>query len=168
LARQRDRHVSKRVAVYDPVQHHDDLGTGVLCATDRRAVVPGKSQLRALAQPGGVHESACRDDDRAGDLSPLGGSPTQVLAPDFKRIDVSVFKRFRASGNQRFELRAEVFNVTKVRNFSAPGFSGGGAGLPPPPGVLDFSNTAIFGRITALRFGPNDQRQIQLALEYYF
>jgi hypothetical protein len=101
------------------------------------------------------------------DLSPLGGSPTQVRAPDFKRIDLSVFKSFRASGNQRFELRAEVFNVTNVQNFSAPGFSGGGAGLPPP-GVLDLSNTANFGRITALRFGPNDQRQIQLALNYYF
>jgi hypothetical protein len=40
--------------------------------------------------------------------------------------------------------------------------------LPPPPGVLDFSNTANFGRITSLRLGPNDQRQIQLALKYYF
>jgi hypothetical protein len=49
-----------------------------------------------------------------------------------------------------------------------PGFSGGGAGLPPPPGVLDFRNTADFGKITALRLGPNDQRQIQLALKYYF
>jgi len=35
-------------------------------------------------------------------------------------------------------------------------------------GCLDFSNTANFGRITALRLGPNDQRQIQLALKYYF
>jgi hypothetical protein len=41
---------------------------------------------------------------------------------DFKRLDFSVFKGFPA-------------------NFSVPGFSGGGAGLPPPPGVLDFSNT---------------------------
>ena len=39
---------------------------------------------------------------------------------------------------------------------------------PPPPGVLDFSNTANFGRITALRLGSNDQRQIQLAVKYYF
>jgi hypothetical protein len=102
------------------------------------------------------------------DLSPLGGLPTQVRGPDFKRIDVSVFKSFRASADRRFEFRAEVFNVTNVQNFSVPGFSGGGAGLPPPPGVLDFSNTANFGRITALRFGQNDQRQIQLALKYYF
>jgi hypothetical protein len=102
------------------------------------------------------------------DLSPLGGSPTQVRGPDFKRLDLSVFKSFRASDNQRFEFRVEVFNLTNVQNFSVPGFSGGGAGLPPPPGVLDFSNTANFGRITALRFGPNDQRQIQLALKYYF
>jgi hypothetical protein len=102
------------------------------------------------------------------DLSPLGGPPTQVRGPDFKRIDVSVFKGFRGVGRQRFEVRAEIFNLTNTQNFSVPGFSGGGAGLPPPPGVLDFSNTANFGRITALRLGANDQRQIQLALKYYF
>jgi hypothetical protein len=38
----------------------------------------------------------------------------------------------------------------------------------PTAGLLDFSNTANFGRITALRLGANDQRQIQLALKYYF
>jgi hypothetical protein len=102
------------------------------------------------------------------DLSPLGGSPTQVRAPHFRRMDISIFKTFAGAGNQRFEVRAEVFNLTNTQNFSAPGFSGGGAGLPPPPGVLDFSNTRNFGRITALRLGPNDQRQIQLALKYYF
>ena len=102
------------------------------------------------------------------DLSPLGGDPTQVRGPDFKRLDLSVFKGFRGSGNQRFEFRVEIFNLTNTHNFSVPGFSGGGAGLPPPPGVLDFSNTANFGKITALRLGPNDQRQIQLALKYYF
>ena len=59
-------------------------------------------------------------------------------------------------------------NLTNTHNFSVPGFSGGGAGLPPPPGVLDFSNTANFGKITALRLGLNDQRQIQLALKYHF
>jgi hypothetical protein len=65
-------------------------------------------------------------------------------------------------------VRLEIFNLTNTHNFSVPGFSGGGAGLPPPPGVLDFSNTTNFGKITALRLGPNDQRQIQLALKYYF
>ena len=102
------------------------------------------------------------------DLSPLGGDPTQVRGPDFKRVDLSVFKGFRGRGNQRFEIRAEIFNLTNTHNFSVPGFSGGGAGLPPPPGVLDFSNTANFGKITALRLGSNDQRQVQLALKYYF
>ena len=102
------------------------------------------------------------------DLSPLGGSPTQIRAPHFRRMDISISKTFAGAGDQRFEVRAEVFNLTNTQNFSAPGFSGGGAGLPPPPGVLDFSNTRNFGRITAQRPGPNDQRQIQLALKYYF
>ena len=102
------------------------------------------------------------------DFSPLGGPPTQVRGPAFRRMDFAIAKNFPIHAAQRFEFRAEVFNVTNTPNFSVPGFSGGGAGLPPPPGVLDFSNTANFGRITALRLGPNDQRQIQLALKYYF
>ncbi|MGE0407214.1 MAG: TonB-dependent receptor, partial [Candidatus Korobacteraceae bacterium] len=102
------------------------------------------------------------------DLSPLGGSPTQVRAPDFRRMDFSVFKNFPITESQRLEFRTEIFNLTNTPNFSAPGFSGGGAGLPPPPGVRDFSNLNNFGRITNLRLGPNDQRQIQLALKYYW
>jgi len=102
------------------------------------------------------------------DLSPMGGDPTQVRGPDFKRLDLSVFKGFRGRGNQRYEFRIEIFNLTNTHNFSVPGFSGGGAGLPPPPGVLDYTNLTNFGKITALRLGPNDQRQVQLALKYYF
>ena len=63
------------------------------------------------------------------DLSPLGGDPTQVRGPDFKRGDLSVFKGFRGRGNQRFEIRAEIFNLTNTHNFSVPGFSGGGGRL---------------------------------------
>ena len=57
----------------------------------------------------------------------MGGDPTQVRGPDFKRLDLSIFKSFRGSGNQRFEFRVEIFNLTNTHNFSVPGFSGGGA-----------------------------------------
>jgi hypothetical protein len=100
------------------------------------------------------------------DLSPLGGSATQVRGPDFRKVDLSIFKTFSFSGSQRVEFRAEVFNVTNTPNFGLPGFSGGGS--PPPSGVLNFNNVANFGRITSLRLGNNDQRQFQLALKYYF
>jgi hypothetical protein len=108
------------------------------------------------------------------DLSPLGGSPTQVRGPDFRKLDFSLLKQFPLSGDgiiresQRIEFRAEFFNLTNTPHFSAPGFSGGGAGLPAPPGVLDFSNTQNFGKITSLRLGAEDPRQIQLALKYYW
>ncbi len=102
------------------------------------------------------------------DLSPMGGDPTQVRGPDFKRLDLSVFKGFRGQGNQRFEFRIEIFNLTNTHNFSVPGFSGGGAGLPPPPGVLDFTNSRTSARSRRCVLGPNDQRQVQLALKYYF
>jgi hypothetical protein len=103
------------------------------------------------------------------DLTPLGGGPTQVRGPAWRRLDLSLFKDFPVTERQRFEFRAEVFNLTNTPNFGIPGFSGaGGGGLPPPPGVLDFSNLNNFGKITTLRAGSNDQRQIQLALKYYF
>ena len=102
------------------------------------------------------------------DVSPLGGAPSQVRGPNYQRVDLSVFKDFPITGGQRFEFRMEVFNLTNTPNFSSPGFSAGTAGLQPPPGVRDFTNTANFGRITSLRNGQNDQRQIQLALKYYF
>jgi Carboxypeptidase regulatory-like domain/TonB dependent receptor-like, beta-barrel len=100
------------------------------------------------------------------DLSPLGGPATQVRGPDFRKVDLSIFKSFIVNGNSRVEFRAEVFNVTNTPNFGLPGFSGGGS--PPPSGVLDFNNLAVFGRITSLRLGANDSRQFQLALKYYF
>ena len=78
-----------------------------------------------------------------------------------------MFKNFPVTENQMFEFRAEIFNLTTMPNFANPGFTPG-VTLPPPPGVLDFSNTSNFGRVVALRLGQNDQRQIQVALKYYF
>lgn len=54
-----------------------------------------------------------------------GADPTQLRGPDFKRLDLSIFKGFRSSGNQRFEARIEIFNLTNTHNFSVTGFSGG-------------------------------------------
>ena len=102
------------------------------------------------------------------DPSPLGGDPTQVRGPYYRRLDLSIFKDFDITNSRRFEFRLEIFNLTNTPNFSSPGFSAGTAGLQPPPGVRDFTNTANFGRITSLRNGQNDQRQMQLALKYYF
>jgi len=100
------------------------------------------------------------------DYTPLGGAPTQVRGPGFHRADVSLFKNFRIGENSRLEFRAECFNITNTPQFGIPGFTG--PGLTPTPGVLDFTNTRNFGRITSVRGGANDQRQIQLALKLFF
>ena len=57
------------------------------------------------------------------DLAPFGGEATQVRGPNYRRIDLSLFKDFPITGGQRFEFRVEVFNLTNTPNFSSPGFS---------------------------------------------
>ena len=90
------------------------------------------------------------------DTSPLGSKGTQVDGPPFRRIDASLFKRFNLHGEHTFaEFRFEVFNVTNTANFANPT-------------TLDFTNALSFGQITATRDSPNDPREIQLAVKFYF
>ncbi|MDE3178892.1 MAG: TonB-dependent receptor [Acidobacteriota bacterium] len=89
------------------------------------------------------------------DYAPLGGSPTQYLSPGFHRLDLSLFKEFRTTETTRLEFRTEFFNITNTPQFSAPAFR-------------DFTNKSTFGRITSLRDGANDPRQIQFALKFYW
>ncbi len=89
------------------------------------------------------------------DLTPLGGAPAQAIGPGFHRLDWSVFKEFHTSERTRVEFRAEFFNLTNHPNFAQPG-------------SLNFTDTKNFARITATRDNPNDPRQIQLALKFYW
>jgi hypothetical protein len=89
------------------------------------------------------------------DFSPLGGGPTQVSGPPFRRLDMSLFKRFTLPRETYAEFRTEVFNVTNTANFANPG-------------NLNYNNAASFAQITATRDSPNDPREIQLALKIYF
>jgi len=91
------------------------------------------------------------------DFSPLGGGNTQVSGPPFRRLDFSLFKSFPISENKRFEFRAESFNLTNHPAFAQP-----------PSSNLNFVNTSTFGRITATRDAPNDARELQFALKFYF
>ncbi|MGH9695677.1 MAG: hypothetical protein ACRD5Z_16110, partial [Bryobacteraceae bacterium] len=90
-------------------------------------------------------------------FSPLGGGNTQVSGPPFRRLDFSLFKSFPIGENRRFEFRAESFNLTNHPAFSQP-----------PSGNLNFLNTTTFGRITTTRDAPNDARELQFALKFYF
>ncbi len=89
------------------------------------------------------------------DYAPLGGAPTQARGPGQRRLDFSVFKVFPVTENTKFEFRAEAFNLTNTPWFANPSY-------------LDFTNKALFGKITSLIDGANDPREIELALKFYF
>jgi Carboxypeptidase regulatory-like domain/TonB dependent receptor-like, beta-barrel len=89
------------------------------------------------------------------DYAPLGGPPGQVVGPGFHRLDFSVFKRFNVSESKAFEFRAEAFNLTNTPDFANPTFT-------------NFTVTSTFGKITSTVNSPNDPRQIQMALKFYF
>jgi hypothetical protein len=99
-------------------------------------------------------------------LAALGGGPTQVPGPPFKRLDFSLFKNFQITERFRAEFRSEFFNIFNHPNFNAPGF--GGNGVVAISGSTDFKNTKNFGEIGSTRDAPYDSRQIQFALKLYF
>jgi outer membrane receptor protein involved in Fe transport len=93
-------------------------------------------------------------------LAPLGGSLTPVAGPGFHRLDFSLFKQFRTSERTNLEFRADVFNLTNTPNFSDTN---------PNIGSMNTNfNSPAFGQITATRDNPNDPREIQLALKFYW
>jgi hypothetical protein len=89
------------------------------------------------------------------DFSPLGGGNTQVSGPGMKRLDFSLFKSFPIGEHRRFEFRAEAFNLTNTPAFAQPGNTN----------FLDKTN---FGAIYSTRDAPNDPRELQFALKFYF
>lgn len=85
----------------------------------------------------------------------LGGSPTQVSGPPYRRLNLSIFRKFPVVHETYFEFRAEAFNLTNTPNFAQPG-------------SLNFTTPNTFAAISATRDNPNDPREIQLSLKYYF
>jgi hypothetical protein len=90
-----------------------------------------------------------------GTILNLGGPGGQVTYPPWRRLDASIFRQFPFIHESYFEFRGEVFNVTNTPNFGAPG-------------QLNYTNLTNFSKITSTEDVPNDPRQIQLALKYYF
>lgn len=85
----------------------------------------------------------------------LGGSPTQVTGPPYHTLGLSLFRQFPVTDQNRFEFRAEVFNLLNTPNFGQPG-------------SLNFTTPNTFASISATRDNPSDPREIQLSLKYYF
>ena len=78
-----------------------------------------------------------------------------MTGPPFRRLDLSLFRRFPFVRETYFEFRGEVFNITNTPNFGQPG-------------QLNFTTTSTFSKITTTRDSPNDPREIQLSGKFYF
>jgi hypothetical protein len=87
-------------------------------------------------------------------IAALGGSPTQVTGPAYRKLDVSLFRQIALIEGTRLEIRAEAFDITNTPNFSAPG-------------SLTFTSPATFASITSTR-DANSSRQLQFAAKLYW
>jgi Carboxypeptidase regulatory-like domain/TonB dependent receptor len=85
-------------------------------------------------------------------LAVLGGSPTQVSGPAYRKLDLSLFRQIPLVEGTRLEFRAEAFNITNTPNFSAPS-------------SLSFTSPTTFAAITSTR---DNSRQLQLAAKFYW
>jgi len=88
-------------------------------------------------------------------LAPLGGAPTQVYGPGLNRLDAALRRSFQITEGLRVEFRAEGYNVLNHPYFAQPS-------------ILNFLNTTLFGQISSTRDNPNDAREIQFAVKFYF
>jgi hypothetical protein len=112
----------------------------------------------AFSQPAPCNAAPCS-------LAVLGGAPDQVAGPTFKRMDFSLFKRFKLSERFNLEFRSEFFNIFNHPNFNAPNF--GGNGVVAVSGSGNFTSST-FGEIGSTRDAPYDPRQVQFALKLYY
>ena len=74
-----------------------------------------------------------------------------VRGPGSKSMNLSVFRSFNFGDNRRAEVRVETFNLFNWVNYGFP--------------AANISNLGTFGRITS---SIGDQREVQLALKFYF
>ena len=74
-----------------------------------------------------------------------------VRGPGSKSMNLSIFRSIRMGADRRAELRVETFNLFNWVNYGFP--------------AANISNLGTFGRITS---SIGDQREIQLALKFYF
>jgi len=112
----------------------------------------GPHNVSSYLNPNAFANPAAVAAGTTGTIANLGGTGAQVTGPPFRRLDLS---RFTIVRETYFEFRAEVFNITNTPNFGQPG-------------SLTFTTPATFGKITATRDSPNDPREIQLSMKYYF
>jgi hypothetical protein len=142
-----------------------DFGCNPLLVAGQN-LIGGKHNVNQWVNPAAFATPPAATTVGQSDLAPLGGAVAQVAGPGLHRLDFSLFKEFQTSESTHLEFRFEIFNLTNTPFFGIPGFAG--TTLPAAPGALDYTNTVNFGKITSTRDAPNDPRQLQFALKFYF
>jgi hypothetical protein len=130
-------------------------GTG-WTTNQRPNVVNGVGHLGVISGPSGWLNSAAFSNPATDTFGNLGRNTER--GPRFVQVDGSLFKNVRWAGDQKVQLRVEVFNVVnRLQLPSAPN-----ANFLAPATFGQFFNT--FGRTEG--FGTS--RQIQVAVRYTF
>ena len=78
-----------------------------------------------------------------------------IRGPGFMDLDLGVIRDFPFGERFRLQFRAESFNLTNTPTFASPG-------------NLNYLDTVNFGQISKTRDAPNDAREIQFALKFYW
>jgi hypothetical protein len=115
----------------------------------------GLHNVNQYWNPAAFYNPAAATSVGQSDLTPLGGAPTQVYSPGLNRLNAALRRSFQITENVRAEFRAEVYNVLNHPYFAQPS-------------NLNFLNTTNFGQISSTRDNPNDAREIQFAVKFYF
>jgi hypothetical protein len=115
----------------------------------------GPHNVNQFWNPEAFYNPAVTTSEGQGNLAPLGGAPTQVYGPSLTRLDAALRRSFQVTENVRVEFRGEVYNVMNHPFFAQPS-------------NLNFLNTTNFGQISSTRDNPNDARNIQFAVKFYF
>ena len=132
-------------------------GSGTGCYALYTGVDPysGKHNVQQYYNPAAFKDPPLVTTIGQTDFAPLGGGNTQVSGPPIRRLDFSLFKSFPVTESKRVEFRAESFNLTNTPSFGQPG-------------SLNFLDTTNFARIRSTRDAPNDARELQFALKFYW
>ena len=127
----------------------DQAGTGPAAASRARTVsaTPSPTDSTRRSIRGWI-----RPRSRRRRCGPYGNCANNtVRGPGSKSMNLSVFRSIALGATRRAEIRVETFNLFNWVNYGFP--------------AANISNLGTFGRITS---SVGDQREIQLAVKFYF